>query len=108
MSRIPVLNSLIDIGVESGGGSYTVNRGGPLLNGPEKRLFENIHGPGFRGVYDLGALEQSGFMIATGQSGNPYSPFFGNLAEPWRDGELFPLGPAKTRQNPWVLVLRSP
>lgn len=108
MSRIPILNSLVDIGVESGGGSYTVNRGGPLLKGPEKRLFENIHGPGFRGVYDLGALEQSGFMIATGQSGNPYSPFFGNLAKPWRDGELLPLGPAKTQQDSRILVLRSP
>jgi penicillin amidase len=26
-------------------------------------------------------------MIATGQSGNPLSPFYGNLAEPWRDGK---------------------
>jgi penicillin amidase len=25
-------------------------------------------------------------MIATGQSGNPFSPFYGNLAEAWRDG----------------------
>lgn len=108
LSRIPVLNALVDFGVESSGGSYTVNRGGPLLNGSEDRLFENIHGPGFRAVYDLADLDRSGFMIATGQSGNPYSAYFGNLAVAWRDGEVLSMGPGDSQNAARRLILRTP
>ena len=89
LGRIPVIGRLFEIRVESGGGSYTLNRGGVSLN--ENSLFENRHGPGYRAVYDLADLDNSRFMIATGQSGNPLSPLYGNLVERWRDGEYLKL-----------------
>ena len=32
-------------------------------------------------------------MIATGQSGNPLSPHYGDMLEDWRDGRYLRLGP---------------
>ena len=63
------------------------------LAGPESGLFENVHGAGFRAVYDLADLEQSRFMIATGQSGNPLSNHYGSLSIRWRDGQTVSLAP---------------
>ena len=40
-----------------------------------------------RAVYDLGDLANSRFMIGTGQSGNPFSPHYGDMTTRWRDGK---------------------
>jgi penicillin amidase len=61
------------------------------LAGEGDGVFEDVHGPGFRAVYDLADLDNSRFMIATGQSGNPLSPHYGDLAERWRDGHYVKL-----------------
>ncbi len=45
-----------------------------------------VHGPGYRGVYDLADLDRSRFVAAPGQSGNPLSPHFRDMLERWRDG----------------------
>jgi penicillin amidase len=50
-----------------------------------------VHGPGYRGIFDLADLDASRFVIATGESGNPFSPHFGNLSERWRDGKAITL-----------------
>ncbi len=86
LSRIPLLGKVFTYSVESDGDSYTVNRGGVSFSGASGDLFEDVHGPGYRAVYDLATLDNSRFMIATGQSGNPLSPYYGNLTERWRDG----------------------
>ncbi len=85
-SRVPILNAIFGYEVETDGGRYTLNRAVPTFAGPRDNLFEIIHGPGYRVVYDLADLEESRFMIATGQSGNPFSPHYGSLAKRWRDG----------------------
>jgi penicillin amidase len=82
--RIPVLRNLVDRSVATDGGEYTVNRGGMRPVG--SRPFRHVHGAGFRAVYDLSDLDNSRFIIATGQSGNPLSPHFGDLVETWREG----------------------
>ena len=86
-----MIGGWLEFAVEADGGFYTVNRGGPRLGGPPESRYENRHGPGFRAVYDLADLDNSRFMIATGQSGNPLSPFYGSLATRWRDGEYLKL-----------------
>lgn len=70
--------------------------------------FGQHHGPGFRAVYDLADLNNSGFIHATGQSGNPLSPRYRDYLTPWRDGELVPMTTDETayRQNARVLTLR--
>ncbi|MEE8499075.1 MAG: penicillin acylase family protein, partial [Kiloniellales bacterium] len=96
LSRLPLFDVLFGYGVETDGGNYTLNKAGVRVHGPPERLFEDIHGPGYRAVYDLADLDDSRFMIATGQSGNPLSPLYGNLAERWRDGIYLKLDGAET------------
>jgi penicillin amidase len=86
LGRIPLLGALTTRSIETDGGEDTVNRGGLRLAGNDPQVFEHRHGATFRAVYDLADLDQSLFMITGGQSGNPLSPFYGNLAEAWRDG----------------------
>jgi len=93
LDRVPLLGRAFSYAVEAGGGSYTLNRGGVSFGGRSTEVFEDIHGAGYRAVYDLADPENSRFMIATGQSGNPFSPYYGNLATRWRDGAYFKLGP---------------
>jgi len=86
LGRIPLLGDLTTRTIETDGGEDTVNRGGLRLAGSDSRVFEHRHGATFRAVYDLADLDRSLFMIAGGQSGNPLSPNYGDLAEAWRDG----------------------
>jgi penicillin amidase len=44
-----------------------------------------------RAVVDLGDLAASRFVLAGGQSGNPFSPHYGDLFELWRRGEGVPI-----------------
>jgi penicillin amidase len=85
IDRIPVLRSLRDLGTETDGSDFTVNRGATRLSDDEAP-FAHVHGAGYRAVYDLGAPERSLFVIATGQSGNPLSPHYSDFVERWRDG----------------------
>ncbi|QQP87866.1 penicillin acylase family protein [Skermanella sp. TT6] len=91
LSRVPVLKDLFDIGIETDGGNQTVNRGGSAIRNAETP-FAHIHGAGYRAVYDMSDPQNSRYMIATGQSGNPLSPHYGDLVERWRDGEHFTIG----------------
>ena len=86
LGRIPLLGALITRSIETDGGEETVNRGGTRLAGSDSRIYEHRHGATFRAVYDLADLDRSLFMIAGGQSGNPLSRHYGDLAEAWRDG----------------------
>ncbi len=53
--------------------------------------FTNVHGSGFRAVYDFSDLDSSVMMIATGQSGHLLSPHYDDLAALWRRGEYIPM-----------------
>jgi penicillin amidase len=92
-SRVPVLRDLFIYSVEADGGNDTVNRASARLGGSPETLFEDVHGAGFRAVYDLADLNRSRFVIATGQSGNPLSRLYGNFALRWRDGQTVSLAP---------------
>jgi len=85
LSRIPILRDLVDLSVETDGGFYTVNRGATRTGDPN-RPFANIHGAGYRAIYDLADPANSRFVITTGQSGNPLSRHWGDFVRRWRDG----------------------
>ena len=93
LSRIPVIGPQFTYSVETDGGNDTINRASPRLGGSPEHLFEDVHGAGFRAVYDLSDLDRSRYIIATGQSGNPISSFYGNMALRWRDGLTVSLAP---------------
>ena len=86
LGRIPVIGGFLMRSLGTDGGEDTVNRGGAVLAGPPETAFEHRHGATYRAVYDLADLDRSLYMITGGQSGNPLSPFYWNLAEDWRDG----------------------
>lgn len=83
--RIPVLKNLFDLSIPADGGAFTVNRGDTRVRDPDQP-FADVHGAGYRAVYDLADLGNSRFIIATGESGNPLSPHWGDLVRGWRDG----------------------
>jgi penicillin amidase len=83
-AHVPLLGRLAQLSIETGGGNDTVNRG--QTSGTGTNPFAHTHGAGFRAVYDLADLSRSLFIIATGQSGNPLSPHYGDMMERWRDG----------------------
>jgi penicillin amidase len=71
------------------GDDDTIFRGGMRAGS-----FEAVHGPGYRGVYDLADLDWSLFITAPGQSGNPASPHARDLLRRWRDGDDVTIGKA--------------
>ena len=95
LGRLPIIGRLVNLAIETDGGNYTVNRGASSV-GSLDASFDHIHGPGLRAIYDTADLEGSRFIIATGQSGNPLSPHYGDLLEAWRDGRFLTI-PAEGR-----------
>ncbi|HMB77980.1 MAG TPA: penicillin acylase family protein, partial [Kiloniellaceae bacterium] len=85
-SRVPLIADWLSFGLDTDGGDDTLNRGVSRYAGPVLQLFEHVAGAGFRAVYDLSDLDASRFISATGQSGNPLSPYYGNMTRRWRDG----------------------
>lgn len=93
LRALPVLGTLTTVTIPSPGDDTTVNRGG--VDGQMR----NVHGAGFRGVYDLADLDRSLFMVTPGQSGNPLSRDARRFVTRWRDGETvtIPAEPAQVR-----------
>lgn len=85
------LAALANLGIETGGGTYTVNAARYDLMGTDAP-FRQTEGPGYRTVMDLGDPDSSVFMQSTGQSGNLLSPHYRDLQAPWRDGRGLNLG----------------
>ncbi|MBW6396463.1 penicillin acylase family protein [Roseomonas sp. HJA6] len=88
---VPGLDSLTRITTPSAGDGETVSRAG--LRAELEGRFGNIHGAGFRGVFDLSDPAGAWVVIATGQSGHPMSPHWADQLDAWRDGALLRLGP---------------
>jgi len=68
------------------GGSDTVN-----VSSHDPATFRQIGGPSLRIVIDVGHWDNSRAMNSPGQSGDPASPHYRDLAPLWLKGEYFPL-----------------
>jgi acyl-homoserine lactone acylase PvdQ len=66
------------------GSPYAVKASNVRTNQP--RPFETRNGPSFRAIYDLSDLDNSRYLIPTGQSGNPASPYYDQLTDLWAAG----------------------
>jgi len=53
--------------------------------------FRVVSGASFRMVLDVGRWDDAEMTNAPGQSGDPRSPFYGNLLEGWATDSSFPL-----------------
>lgn len=83
-SHLPLLDRISDLSVPSGGGFYTLDRGGGFEE-PQEAPFARTHGAGFRGLYDLADPQKSRFMITTGESGHIFSPHYRDLVPLWNN-----------------------
>ena len=104
---IPLLGRLTTIRIAANGSRFTVTKA--PVNFRSDNSYATRQGPGFRGVYDFSDLSKSRFTISSGQSGNPYSAYYDNLVQEWRDVRHWRLAPdeATARQNAvGVLVLK--
>jgi penicillin amidase len=82
------LRSLLTAGVfEAGGDHDTVNKAKFRLAGD----YDVVVVPTWRQVIDLADIDASLGSHTTGQSGNPTSPHWNDLCDPWLSGELHPL-----------------
>ncbi|MAC78638.1 MAG: penicillin acylase family protein [Rhodobacteraceae bacterium] len=89
LGKVPVLRYFVNIRQSTSGGDNTLMRG--LTSGTGSDPFENVHGAGYRGVYDFADPDSSVFIISTGQSGHPLSRHYDDLAQLWRRGEYIPM-----------------
>jgi penicillin amidase len=88
LAHLPLIGRWTEFRIASAGSDTTIDRGVPAYGS-----FESVHGPAFRGVYDLADLDRSLFVVAPGQSGNPLSSHAGDFLQRWRDGTTITLGP---------------
>ena len=68
------------------GGAYSPNQSTYRVND-----FRQTNGPSFRVVVDVGRWDNSWAVNSPGQSGDPDSPHYRDLADKWLKGEYFPL-----------------
>ncbi|MCI2393210.1 penicillin acylase family protein [Aliiroseovarius sediminis] len=97
LGDLPFLKWFVNIRQSTSGGDNTLLRGRTAGTGANP--YRNVHGAGFRGVYDFADPNSSLFVISTGQSGHPLSRHYDDLGDLWRRGEYTPmsLDPALAR-----------
>jgi penicillin amidase len=90
LGEVPVLRYFVNIRQSTSGGDNTLLRG-RTRGGNGADPFQNVHGAGYRGVYDFADPDSSVFVISTGQSGHFLSRHYDDLAQLWRRGEYIPM-----------------
>ena len=89
LGQVPLLRYFVNIRQSTSGGDNTLLRG--LTSGEGDNPFENVHGAGYRGVYDFADPDSSVFVTSTGQSGHFLSRHYDDMAQLWRRGEYIPM-----------------
>ena len=90
LGEVPLLRYFVNIRQSTSGGDNTLLRG-RTRGGDGPDSFQNVHGAGYRGVYDFADPDSSVFITATGQSGHFLSRHYDDLAQLWRRGEYIPM-----------------
>lgn len=83
--KVPYLNAVFDVRVESAGDLFTVNVGQYWAN-DKQAPFANRHAASMRAVYDLSGAGPSVFIYQTGQSGHAFDPRSRDMAGLWAKG----------------------
>ena len=89
LGRLPLIGRLFTWTIDQPGDDTTLFRGSPRSPG-----WTSVHGPAFRGVYDLANLDRSLFALAPGESGNPFAHEAASTMQSWRLGATIRLGPS--------------
>lgn len=94
LGRLPVIGRWFTKLLTLGGGEDTLMRA--AMRWPGRAPYRTVHIATLRAIYDLGDLDASQFLIATGQSGHPLSRHFLDLAPRWLGFDYLRLGPASS------------
>lgn len=108
LGKIPVLRHFVNIRQSTSGGDDTLLRG--RTSGEGDNPYLNVHGAGYRGVYDFADPDSSVFIVSTGESGHPLSRHYDDLGELWRRSEYIPmsLDPALARAAAVGVMVLTP
>ncbi len=90
LGEVPLLRYFVNIRQSTSGGDNTLLRG-RTRGGDGPDPFSNVHGAGYRGVYDFADPDSSVFVTSTGQSGHFLSRHYDDMARLWRRGEYIPM-----------------
>jgi penicillin amidase len=85
LGMLAVIGKFFNVEVASPGDAYTLNHGKPEIR--EEPPYANRLAPSYRAIYDFADLDRSLYIQSTGQSGNPFSPFYRSFAERWAAAE---------------------
>ncbi len=99
LSARGLVEQRLDVGPLPMGGSSST----PMHTGYRLSDFRVTHGASVRLVMDVGAWDESLCMNSPGQSGDPRSPHYGDLASPWSKGEFVPLLYSRARIEPEIV-----
>ncbi|MCU0498572.1 MAG: penicillin acylase family protein [Anaerolineae bacterium] len=89
LSGISLIEDIVNRGpVATSGDTVAVNATSWDATGDD---FSVRAGPSFRMIIDLGDLTQNVNMNTTGQSGHPYSPYYDDLIDLWRNVQYKPM-----------------
>jgi penicillin amidase len=83
----PQLRPVFSRSIPNGGDKFTVNVASIFVWGE----YDQLHAAQYRQVVDFGEPSNSRFVVAPGQSGDPASPHYDDLLEPWRRVEYLPM-----------------
>lgn len=100
LAGLPLLGTLSGLSLPVGGSATTIDAQGSAPGG-----FTSVHGASFRGAYDLSDLERSRFVIATGESGQAFSPHLADFASDWRRIRTIALARAPDRVTGRLVLL---
>jgi penicillin amidase len=89
----------LDVGPLPKGGSGST----PMHTGYRPSDFRITHGASVRIVMDVGEWDNSLCINAPGQSGDPRSPHYGDLAAAWARGEYVPMLYSRARIEPEIV-----
>ena len=85
LGNFPVISGAFNREIEMDGGAYTLLRAANAM--ASQRPYAAVHGAGYRAIYDMGAPDDSLYMISMGQSGNVFSPHYDDLLGLWAANE---------------------
>jgi penicillin amidase len=97
LGDIPVIGGLFNREVEASGGEFVLQRG--AFRYASDRPYAAIHGSGYRAIYDLADLDNSLYVICTGQSGNLFSRFYDDQIALWAGGAYYRIPTSPTAVN---------
>jgi len=105
LGRFSLLRPIVSVGpFASPGDGSTINMGFYRHSDP----YRHTVGASLRFIVELGNLDRSSFIMPTGQSGHPVSPYYRDQTNLWRGGGMLALSISAIEQAALTCLVLSP